>query len=176
MRPADVPDGYPRDVEEWIHLDTGENVFLRPIVPGDVERIAHAFEQGDIETIRGRFFTAAPPTDRAHLEYLANVDYVKRFALLATDGEGNSIGVGRYEAIDTDTAEVAIVVENEWRRRGLGSHLLLALEPLALAQGFRSLVAFHLPENRAVEGLLMGIGYGGHRVEDGIAVLTKAID
>ena len=124
MLPVHPPEGYPQDLEQWVELDDGVRMFVRPMVPDDVSRIAHAFEVGDIETIRRRFFTGAPPTDRTHLEYLANVDYDRRLALLAMDENGDSIGVGRYEGLDEDVAEVAIVVEPSWRRLGVGSKLL----------------------------------------------------
>ena len=74
MRPAETPDRYPAEAESWVPLVGGERIFVRPLVPDDVARIEHAFAVADIDTIRRRFFTAAPPTDRAHLEYLATVD------------------------------------------------------------------------------------------------------
>jgi RimJ/RimL family protein N-acetyltransferase len=92
------------------------------------------------------------------------------------DEDGAGIGVGRYEGLDGGSAEVAIVVAPEWRRRGVASTLLTALEPAAAANGFSRLVALYLPENRAVEALLEGLGYGQRSVKEGIAVLTKDLD
>ena len=68
MVPSDRPEAYPADLEQWVVLEDGTRVFVRPMVPDDVSRIAHAFEVADIDTIRRRFFTGAPPTDRTHLE------------------------------------------------------------------------------------------------------------
>ncbi len=173
MRPDTPPPAYPRELEGWITLPDGTAIFVRPIVPEDIERLAYAFAHADIDTLRRRFFTGAPPTDRHSLEYLATVDYRSRLALIAMDEEGAGIGVGRYEGLDDGSAEVAIVVAPEWRRRGVASTLLTALEPAAAANGFVGLVALYLPENRAVEALLEGLGYGHRSVKDGIAVLTK---
>ncbi len=173
MDPATPPPEYPEDLEQWIDLPDGGKIWVRPILPEDVARIEYAFAHADIDTIRRRFFTAAPPTDRAHLEYLANVDYVRRLALVAMDHEGNSVGIGRLEATAEHDAEIAIVVAPEWRRRGVASALLLALEDPARDRGLERLVALYLPDNGAVERLLMSIGYGDHRVADGIAELTK---
>ena len=176
MLPEHIPPGYPREAEQWVDLEDGQRIFVRPIIPEDVERIAHAFEVADIDTIRRRFFTAAPPTDRPHLEYLATVDYVKRFALVATDEDGNSIGIGRYETVEPGMAEVAIVVDRNWRKLGVGTVLLRRLEPLARAHEVAQFEALFLPENTAVAALLRSIGYGDYRVEDGVARLTKFID
>lgn len=150
-------------------------MFVRPIVPADVARIGNAFEHADIDTIRRRFFTAAPPTDRAHLDYLARVDYVKRLALVAMDAAGDSVGVGRYETTEYGRAEVAIVVAPAWRRLGVASALLRALEPPAVSHGIAVFHALYLPDNTSVEKLLIGLGYGDRRVVDGIAELVKPL-
>ena len=176
MDPDRVPSGYPHDLERWIPVADGHRVWVRPILPEDVARIANAFAHADIETIRRRFFTGAPPTDRAHLDYLANVDYRTRLALVAMDAEGNSVGIGRYEATSGTDAEVAIVVAPAWRRRGVGAALLCALEAPATARGIRRFVALYLPENTAVEHLLTSIGYGARRTVDGIAELFKELE
>ena len=173
MDPDQVPDGYPEELEGWIPVKDGHRIWVRPIVPEDVARIAYAFEHADIDTIRRRFFTAAPPTDRAHLEYLATVDYVHRLALVAMDEDGNSVGIGRFEATSDTDAEIAIVVAPDWRRLGVGAALLGALEDPARERGIERFVALFLPENTAVERLLQTIGYGERRLVEGIAELTK---
>ncbi len=175
MRPSDPPTDYPRELEQWTDLPGGERIFIRPILPEDVARIANAFEHADIDTIRRRFFTAAPPTDRAHLEYLARVDYVKRLALVAMDSNGDSVGIGRYETTADGKAEVAIVVAPTWRRLGVATALLLALEAPAISHGIDAFHALYLPENTSVERLLVGLGYGDRRVIDGIAELVKPL-
>ncbi|HSJ70298.1 MAG TPA: GNAT family N-acetyltransferase [Acidimicrobiia bacterium] len=175
MRPSDPPAEYPRELERWVDLPGGERMFLRPIVPEDVARIGNAFEHADIDTIRRRFFTAAPPTDRAHLEYLARVDYVRRLALVAMDADGDSVGIGRYETTDDGRAEVAIVVAPAWRRLGVATVLLQALEAPAISHGIEVFHALYLPDNTSVEKLLIGLGYGDRRVVDGIIELVKPL-
>mgnify|MGYP001820131146 FL=1 len=175
MRPTNPPDAYPVELEQWVAVGEGYQVFVRPIIPEDVARLRYAFDHADIETLRRRFFTAAPPMDRSHLEYLAGVDYDLRLALLAMDCDGVSVGIGRYEQIADGLAEVAIVVAPQWRRRRVGTVLLELLEPVAAAHGITTLKALYLPDNRAVEELLAAIGYGGRHVVDGIVEVTKPI-
>lgn len=173
--PDVVPTSYPRDLEQWISIGEDRRIWVRPVVPQDVARLAYAFAHADIETIRRRFFTAAPPTDRAHISYLANVDYTSRLALVAMDEDGNSVGIGRFEATEPPDAEVAIVVAPQWRRLGVGSALLEALEAPARDRGVSRFIALYMPENTAVERLLVSIGYEGRRMVDGIAQLSKRL-
>lgn len=175
MAPDEVPDNYPRDLERWIDTPDGDRIFVRPIIPGDIARIEYAFAHGDIDTIRRRFFTAAPPADRAHLEYLANVDYINRLALLAMDSGGNSIGIARYERESEARAEVAMVVAPDWRRRGIASILVRTLEGPAAGHGFTQLDALYLPSNKAVESMLKAIGYSNPTLTDGVMCLTKVL-
>ena len=175
MQPLERPEGYPVELEQWVELPSGHRMFHRPIIPEDVARIEYAFAHADIETLRRRFFTAAPPTDKAHIEYLATVDYRNRLALVGMDAHGAGVGIGRYERTGATEAEVAIVVAPEWRCRGVGSVLLEALEAPARHNGIERLIALYLPENKAVDGLLAGIGYGDRIIKDGITEVTKAL-
>ena len=175
MAPVDVPDGYPRDLEQWVDLADGDRVFVRPMIPEDVARIQYAFEHADIDSVRRRFFTAAPPSDRAHMEYLATVDFDRRLALLAMDDQGNSIGVARYEQESEGEAEIAIVVAPGWRRKGVASMLVSLLDEPARSHGFTVLKAYYLPSNKAVEKMLISIGYAPSDVTDGVACLRKPI-
>jgi acetyltransferase len=176
MRLDDVPAGYPRSLEEWVVLAGGVRIFLRPIAPVDARRMGHALEFGDPETIQRRFLTGAPPKGQGAIEYLVTLDYVWRFALIAMDDDGNSIGVGRYEGSEgSESAEVAIVVDPQWRQRGVGSVLLRHLEPHARSVGIELLVALYQPDNTGVAALLKSIGYTPAPMVDGLVSVTKSL-
>ncbi len=179
MVPADdVPPGYPKEAERWVRLTDGSKMFVRPIVPEDEARMARAMEVGDGETIRRRFLSSAPPNHPRQIRYLVEVDYRTRFALLAMDGQGDSIGIARYEGTAGDagdSAEVAIVVAPDRRRRGVASFLLRALEPQAIASGITEFVALYHPENRPVAALLTRLGYGEPTLVDGLMRTSKTL-
>ncbi len=61
--PTDPPDAYPHELCDRLEFDDGARVDIRPIVPGDIARIRHAFLAGDPDSIRRRFLTGAPPSD-----------------------------------------------------------------------------------------------------------------
>lgn len=172
--PVDPPDAYPLELCDQLELDDGARVDIRPIVPADISRIRHAFLVGDAESIRRRFLTGAPPSDEARLHYLVEVDYRFRLALLAMDSAGDSIAIARYEGkAGSSSAEIAVVVVPEWRKRGVGAALVGALETPARRAGIIRFAATFQPDNRAIAELLESLGYGERWFEDGLAWAAK---
>jgi len=176
MHLVDVPADYPRQLEQWVETGGGVRVFVRPIAPVDDKRMAHALEFGDPETIQRRFLTGAPPKGHGAIDYLVTPDYIWRLALIAMDEEGNSIGIGRYEGNqNSESAEVAIVVDPQWRGRGVGGLLLAHLEPHARSVGIRQFVGLYQPDNTAVAALLKSLGYERAPMTDGLVSVTKSL-
>jgi GNAT superfamily N-acetyltransferase len=176
MHLDDVPVAYPRSLEEWVTLAGGARMFLRPIAPADAGRMTHALEFGDPETIRRRFLTGAPPKGRGAIEYLVTPDYVWRLALIAMDTDGNSIAVGRYEGSqESGTAEIAIVVDPQWRGLGVGSALLRRLEPHARSVGIERFVALYQPDNIGIAALLKSLGYEPAPMVEGLVSVTRSL-
>jgi len=174
--PIDPPAAYPAGLDTEEILPDGTHIRVRPIVPADIERIRHAFAVGDAETIRSRFFTGAPPSSEGHLHYLVEIDYVMRLALVAIDMDGNSIGIARYEGAEgLASAEIAIVVAPEWRSRSVGQTLVTALEAPARDAGIAEFEALFVPGNRAIAEMLLSLGYGNRRLEDGLVSVSKPI-
>lgn len=176
MHLDEVPADYPRQLEEWVEVGGGARIFIRPIAPVDAERMAHALKFGDPETIRRRFLTGAPPKARGAIDYLVTPDYIWRLALIAMDDEGNSIGIGRYEGNrSSESAEIAIVVDPQWRGHGVGSLLLGHLEPHARSVGIHQFVGLYQPDNTAVAALLKSLGYDSAPMIDGLVSVTKSL-
>ncbi len=114
------------------------------------------------------------PPDWAHL--LANVDYVRRLALLAELGPSEApelIGVARYEPTDeADTAEIAFVIQDGWQNRGLGTVLLAELLTAAEARGVRRFRAHVLASNaRMLELLARHTDVQERHTESGVTTL-----
>ena len=149
---------YPRELVRTITLKDGFSAHLRPIRPDDEPRLVDLYERLSRHTAYRRFFTVLRrlPPDWYH--FFANVDYVRRLALVAereTVAGVQLIGVGRYEpAEEPDTAEVAFVVEDGWQGRGLGGILLEALLEAAEARGIRRFRAYVQADNHRMLRLL----------------------
>jgi RimJ/RimL family protein N-acetyltransferase len=149
---------YPRDLARTITLKDGFSARIRPIRPDDEPRLADLYERLSRHTAYQRFFTVLRrlPADWYH--FFANVDYVRRLALVAereTVAGVQLIGVGRYEpGEEPDTAEVALVVEDGWQGRGLGGILLDAVLTAAETRGIHRFSAYVQADNYRMLRLL----------------------
>jgi RimJ/RimL family protein N-acetyltransferase len=149
---------YPRELVRTITLKDGFSARLRPIRPDDEPRLVDLYERLSRRTAYQRFFTVLRrlPSDWYH--FFANVDYVRRLALVAereTVAGVQLIGVGGYEpAEEPDTAEVAFVVADGWQGRGLGGILLEAVLGAADARGIRRFRAYVQADNHRMLRLL----------------------
>ncbi len=155
-----------------VRLQDGTTVTLRPIRPEDESELIAFHERLSPETAFQRFHTPLPqlPTNWAH--FLANVDYVRRMAIVALDG-GQLIAVARYEGSDSaDEAEVAIVVQDRWQERGLGTILMAELLEYAEAHGIHRFRAYVLADNHRMLDLVYRVGHVlKQRTEDGVISL-----
>lgn len=151
--PDETPPGYPTDLIETAWLVDGVQVLFRPIVPGDRVRYERLFTRLSPETLYRRFMTAVPRIDTRLLERLVNVDYTDRLAIVALV-EDEIVGVARYDVLRPGIAEVALVVEDAWQGRGIGSRLLWRISAAARKRGVEAFEAEVLGENRPMMGLL----------------------
>lgn len=125
-----------------VTLKDGSAVILRPIGPEDAPRLQAFHTRLSPDSIYLRWLSAHPVLSDAEAAALANVDYTTRMAFVAILPEDpeHLLGVARYGIISPERpneAEAAIVVEDSYQSRGLGTHLLRALITYARAQGIR---------------------------------------
>ena len=150
--------GYPAELEREVTLKEGSLVRIRPVLPEDEPRLVTLYGRLSRDTKYQRFFTVRNrlPLDWAH--YFANVDYRRRMALVAErdlDWRPELIGVARYEPSDKeDTAEVAIVVQDYWQGKGLGTILLQEILRTGEANGIRRFWAYTLADNHRMLAML----------------------
>ena len=147
-----------------VELRDGTRVHLRPITPEDEPLLHEAVAAMSERTVYFRFFSPIKRMSDALAHRLAVVDYNDRFAIVATTHKPGSkeriVGVARYDrATQTDIAEVAVAVIDEFQRRGLGSVLLAELARVARSHGIRLFQLIVLPENREMLGLLRKMGW-----------------
>lgn len=140
---------YPAHREADVVLRDGATVHVRPVRPQD-EPALLIFYRAMSEASRAfRFFTRASDDFLArHVHQMVNVDYVRRFGLVATTGMPERIiAHAVYAALDGDRAEVAFAVDDAYQGRGLGTILLGHLAEVAATHGIKIFEAEVLPGN-----------------------------
>ena len=106
------------------------------------------FDRLSPESIYHRFFSPMPRPRRAALLHLAGLDHELHEALVAQVGQ-EIVAVARYDGRPgEDDAEVAVIVDDEWQDRGLGTRLLHHLARVGHRRGLVAFRATVLGENR----------------------------
>jgi RimJ/RimL family protein N-acetyltransferase len=149
---------YPREFEQEITLKDGARVRIRPVLPEDETRLVTLYGRLSRHTAYQRFFTVMKRLSPDWAYYFANVDYRRRMALVVErdlEWRPELIGVARYEPSDEeDTAEVAIVVQDYWQGKGLGTILLGEILRAGEANGIRRFRAYALADNHRILAML----------------------
>lgn len=147
-----------------LDLRDGTPARIRAIIPADAPGIARGFERLSPESRRQRFLTAINRLTSRQLDYLSHPDLTDHLALgmevLPADGAPSfGIGVARCVRLSDhgDLAEVAVVVADEWQRRGVATLLLEQLAAWARARGIRLWLGVMLGTNEAAQRLMRKI-------------------
>src|SRR3954466_4194851 len=100
----------------------GTTVFVRPIAPEDKPLLAEGLRRLSPQTSIKRFLSVKVKFSEAELRYLTEVDGHDHIALVAVDARDPSslIAVARSVRTEPDTAELAVVVGDQWQGLGLG--------------------------------------------------------
>ena len=146
---------------ERIRLKDGRTVEIRPIAPSDAEALARGLAALSDESRYQRFLSAKQEFTRRELELLTAVDHHASEALVALEpGTEHGVAVARFvkDPADRTAAEVAIVVDDQWQNRGLGTILLDRIVVRATEEGVRRFTATVLQTNDEVLALLRTLG------------------
>jgi acetyltransferase len=177
QRPSpEVIGRYPQEWVEQIVLQDGTPVTIRPILPEDAPKLQSAFKRLSTQSIYLRFLEVfSHLTDQQAREF-ANLDYYQRMALVAETLEAdglNLIGVARYamlEGDERDLAECAIVVVDEYQKRGLGSLLLQRLIRYAYSHDVKVFLATVHVSNAQIMRFIQRSGFPAEKkmIEPGV--------
>jgi RimJ/RimL family protein N-acetyltransferase len=169
-----------RFIRETVTLRDGRRVTLRPIRPADADALMDLHGRLSEESIYMRFFGPKPSLTPEEAEYLAGVDYQQRFAIiaLATDPDDvqRVVAVGRFDLVEPDVAEPAIVVRDDYQGTGLGRAILERMLELARGRGINTFSAEILAENEKMLQLLRDNGMEVGTPEGGIVRVSAPVE
>jgi len=147
---------------ELVTLRDHTPLIVRPIRSDDAPRLQALHSHLTPESIYLRFLDMHPSLQLEEAQRLANLDYRTRMAFVATEKTGDDeiiVGVARYAVTDKlDEAEYAIVVEDPYQGRGVGTILMDRLLNYARSSGIAFFVAEVSVENEGMMHLLHRLG------------------
>ena len=146
---------------------------LRPIRAQDKDRLTRFHSRLSAESRYRRYHGAKGELTRRELAYLTEIDQRDHVAVVAECADGELGAVARVVSNGDGTAEVAVVVADDCRGRGLGeSAVAAALARYAEGRADAPVLAHVQADNRAAMRLfLRRLGGRAVRYEDGVAVV-----
>ena len=134
-------------------LRNGEQIEIRALRPQDRDDLMAAVDRTSSDSLYRRFFAVRRHFTETEESFYLNVNFVSHVALIAVANENGQpiiIAGGRYVVGEPGQAEVAFTVVDKYQGRGVGAALLRHLAMIARQAGIRELVAYVLPDNRAM--------------------------
>ncbi len=168
---------YPSELETVAVLRDGVPVQLRPIRPEDAPALDRFHKRQSPESVYFRFFRHRPELSEKELTYFTNIDYDRRMAFVAMQGD-ELVAVSRYEAYEgRNEAEVAFFVDDANHGRGLATLMLEYLAAHGRRRKFENFTATVLPENYRMLSVFRRAGFEVRtKFADGVIDVFLGID
>ena len=162
-------------------LTDGAPIQIRPIRPDDKGLLESGLRYLSETSVQRRFLAPKRSFSRAELRYLTEVDGRDHVALVVespNDQVRRVIAVARFvrDRQDPQSAEMAIVVADDWQRRGLGTILAERLADQARASGITRFTATMGSDNLPARRLMRRISRGLEQRHTGYGVSDVVMD
>ncbi|MGW0711135.1 GNAT family N-acetyltransferase [Streptomyces sp. NPDC002643] len=154
-------------------LPEGPDITVRRADGGDLPAAKAMHERCSPRTLNLRYHGPVRDADR-YLKHLLSPRFGRTLAVWTASGR--LVGLGHL-LWDGDETEVALLVEDEWQRRGIGSELLRRLVAMAVEAGCSSVYAVTQSSNTgmvaAMRGLELPLDY---QIEEGTLVISAGLE
>ena len=154
---------YPAYLETIRTTKTGVELMLRPVRISDEPLLKEFFYSLSDQTIYKRFMSIRTDMPHERLQEFVVIDYSKEMVILAVRQDGPKeivLGVGQYGINEQNhTAEVALVVRDDYQNKGIGKVLLKYLTELAKKQGLLGFTAEVFVDNVPMLHLFSEMGF-----------------
>jgi RimJ/RimL family protein N-acetyltransferase len=152
---------------------------MRPVKISDEPLLKDFFYSLSDNSLYRRFISLRKDMPHERLQEFVIIDYAKEMVVLVSVQEAEIekvVALGQYGINqDSHTAEVALVVRDDYQNRGIGTELLSYLTYLAKREGLLGFTAEVLVENNPMLHLFEKMGFDiQKRSEQGVYELKMA--
>ncbi|MFB7131672.1 GNAT family N-acetyltransferase [Streptomyces sp. NPDC056237] len=159
--------------EHVLTLPEGEEITVRRVDRGDLAAARAMHDRCSEQTLRMRYHGPVHDADR-YLDHLLSPRFGRTLAVKTASGRLVALG---HLLWDGDETEVALLVEDEWQRRGIGSELLGRLVTLAIEAGCESVYAVTQASNTGMVAAMRALSLPlDYQIEEGTLVVTARLD
>ncbi len=171
---------YPTQYIAPFRMKDGTEVLIRPIRPEDEPLMVRFHQTLSERSVYLRYFQASNLDRRTAHERLTRIcftDYDRDIVLIAvapgTADQPTVLGVGRLSKLHgSNEAEFAMLISDQYQRRGLGTELLRRVTEIGKAEGLQRISALVLRENREMQIVGERLGYAIRGTDDPAVVLA----
>ena len=152
-------------VDRDVLLRDGTMLRLRTVHPDDRHALTEMFARCSKQTVRYRFLHLVKELPASLLDQLTAAPEPSNVALVVLQGSGEAeriVAVAAYSSLENrpEVAEVSLLVEDAWQKRGIGSILLDTLAEAARLAGITRFSADVMADNRLMLSVFRKAGYG----------------
>lgn len=155
---------YPEELREWVTLNNGMKVEVRPIRAEDAPLITSFHSQLSEESIRFRYFHNKSDLSQRDLSMLSHINYDRQMAFIAEhqrdDGSKQMLGVVRvWNDPDNIRTEFSIIVRDDMAGQGLGSLLMKKMIAYCKSVGTLEMIGKIMVDNHPMRALMKHLGF-----------------
>ncbi|MGK5627516.1 GNAT family N-acetyltransferase [Streptomyces sp. URMC 123] len=153
-------------------LPEGNEITVRRADIRDLAAARAMHERCSAATLGLRYHGPVGDADR-YLRHLLSPRFGRTLTVQTASGRLVALG---HLLWDGDETEIALLVEDEWQRRGVGSELLRRLIALAVETGCDSVYAVTRAANTGMVAAMRGLGLPlDYQIEEGTLVITARL-
>ncbi|MEU2549343.1 GNAT family N-acetyltransferase [Streptomyces roseolus] len=154
-------------------LPEGNEITVRRADQRDLPAARALHERCSTRTLGLRYHGPVGDADR-YLDHLLSPRFGRTLAVQTASGRLVALG---HLLWDGDETEVALLVEDDWQRRGIGSELLGRLVAMAEEAGCESVYAVTQASNTGMVAAMRALGLPlDYQIEEGTLVITARLE
>jgi len=141
----------------WALRVANSVLLIRPATPRDLQAVAQMHGRCSPRSLLDRYRAGGRPPAVVALDAMLR----EPCGIVATRSDGSVIAVGTLvrDRIHTSlSAQLGLLVQDSWQRRGIGTELATHLAGVAQAAGYRELISYPATALPAAQGLMTEVG------------------